>query len=168
VASNLWSLGAYAVPGWSMRGGWRLNRSTGPERSRKIALGYSDDLLLKQTAVMDLNMRAASAGMMILRHLLQPFLLEPLPVTLSEKLVTYNMKSLETARSKDENCDICRSNPCAVMAIAVKPYSFCPVTELPDNLWVKAQRPQYNMEARGVEPLSLRPSNRTSTCLSDR
>jgi hypothetical protein len=124
VASNLWSLGAYAVPGWSMRGGWRLNRSTGPERSRKIALGYSDDLLLKQTAVMDLNMRAASAGMMILRHLLQPFLLEPLPVTLSENLVTYNMKSLETARSKDENCDICRSNPCAVMAIAVKQLGF--------------------------------------------
>jgi hypothetical protein len=84
---------------------------TGAERKRKIALGYSDDLLLKQPAVMDLNMRAASAGMMMLRHLLQPFLLEPLPVTLAENLVTYNLKAVEVARSRDEACDICRCNP---------------------------------------------------------
>jgi hypothetical protein len=51
---------------------------TAAECERKIALGYSDDLLLKQPAVVDLNMRAASAGTMLLRHLLQPFLLEPL------------------------------------------------------------------------------------------
>jgi hypothetical protein len=60
---------------------------------------------------MDLNMRAASAGMMMLRHLLQPFLLEPLPVTLAENLVTYNLKAVEVARSRDEACDICRCNP---------------------------------------------------------
>ena len=50
---------------------------TGAERKRKIALGYCDDLLIKQPAVMDLNMRAASSGVMLLRHLLQPFLLTP-------------------------------------------------------------------------------------------
>lgn len=86
---------------------------TAVERRRKIALGYSDDLLLKQPAVMDLNMRAASAGMMLLRHLLQPFLLEPLPVTLAENLVTYNMKALTAAKSGNGKCDICCVNPFA-------------------------------------------------------
>lgn len=84
---------------------------TVPERKRKIALGYSDDLLIKQPAVMDLNMRAASAGVMLMRHLLQPFLLTPLPVTLAENLVTYNLKAVSSARNRDEACDICRVNP---------------------------------------------------------
>lgn len=84
---------------------------TGAERNRKIALGYSDDLLIKQPAVMDLNMRAASTGVMLLRHLLQSFLLEPLPVTLTENLVTYNMKAIASARTRNEACDICRVNP---------------------------------------------------------
>lgn len=84
---------------------------TGAERKRKIAMGYSDDLLLKQPAVMDLNMRAASAGVMLLRHLLQPFLLTPLPVTLADNLVTYNMKGVSLARNANETCDICRVNP---------------------------------------------------------
>jgi hypothetical protein len=83
---------------------------TGAERRRKIALGYSDDLLIKQPAVMDLNMRAASAGVMVLRHLLQPFLRAPLPVTLAENLVTFNMKPVAAARSCSEGCDICQAN----------------------------------------------------------
>ena len=83
---------------------------TAAERQRKIALGYSDDLLLKQPAVMDLNMRAASAGVMLLRHLLQPFLLQPLPVTLAENLVTYNMKALPSAKAANHSCSICRVN----------------------------------------------------------
>jgi hypothetical protein len=82
----------------------------GTERKRKIALGYSDDLLIKQPAVMDLNMRAASAGIMLLRHLLQPFLRTPLPVTLAENLVTFNMKPVAEARSRNESCDICQMN----------------------------------------------------------
>ena len=84
---------------------------TGAERKRKIALGYSDDLLIKQPAVMDLNMRAASAGVMVLRHLLQPFLRTPLPVTLSENLVTFNMKAVASPRNGDKGCDICQANP---------------------------------------------------------
>ena len=83
---------------------------TASERQRKIALGYSDDLLLKQPAVMELNMRAASAGMLLLRHLLQPFLLEPFPVTLAENLVTYNMKAIASPRSGNDACNICRAN----------------------------------------------------------
>lgn len=59
---------------------------------------------------MELNMRAASAGMMLLRHLLQPFLLEPVPVTLAENLVTYNMKAVASARSRNDACNICRVN----------------------------------------------------------
>jgi hypothetical protein len=84
---------------------------TGGERKRRIALGYSDDLLIKQPAVMDLNMRAASVGVMLLRHLLQPFLLKPLPVTIAENLVTYNMKAVASARARSEACDVCQSNP---------------------------------------------------------
>ena len=83
----------------------------GAERKRKITLGYSDDLLLKQPAVMDLNMRAASAAVMVLRHLLQPFLRTPLPVTLAENLVTFNMKPVAAARNRNERCDICQANP---------------------------------------------------------
>ena len=86
---------------------------TGAERRGKIALGYSDDLLIKQPAVMDLNMRAASAGVMVLRHLLQPFLRMPLPVTLAENLVTFNMKAVASARNRNEACDVCQSNPYA-------------------------------------------------------
>jgi len=89
---------------------------TAAERQRKIALGYSDDLLLKQPAVMDLNMRAASAGVMLLRHLLQPFLLEPLPVTLAENLVTYNMKALPAAKAATHSCNICQVNSFAGFA----------------------------------------------------
>jgi len=83
---------------------------TGAERRRKIALGYSDDLLINQPAVMDLNMRAASAGFLLLRHLLQPFLLSPLPVTLAENFVTYNMKAVASARNCNDLCDVCRIN----------------------------------------------------------
>ena len=84
---------------------------TGVERKRKIALGYCDDLLIKQPAVMDLNMRAASAGVMVLRHLLQPFLRIPLPVTLAENFVTFNLKPVAKARNRNESCDICQVNP---------------------------------------------------------
>ena len=108
----------YVAPGsWCLRCTGLVNPRrlgfeslTAAERNRKIALGYSDDLLLKQPAVMDLNMRAASAGVMLLRHLLQPFLLEPLPVTLTENLVTYNMKAIKTARTRNDKCDICQIN----------------------------------------------------------
>ena len=52
-------------------------------------------------------------GMMLLRHLLQPFLLDPLPVTLAENLVTYNMKPIAAVRVKNDRCDVCNSNPAA-------------------------------------------------------
>jgi hypothetical protein len=110
---------SYVAPGrWCLRCCGFINPRrlafeslTAPERKRKIAQGYSDDLLLKQPAVMDLNMRAASAGALLLRHLLQPFLLEPLPVALKENFVTANVKRIMTPRAASDTCDICRSNP---------------------------------------------------------
>jgi hypothetical protein len=60
---------------------------------------------------MELNMRAASAGVMVLRHLLQPFLRTPLPVTIAENLVTFNMKAVASARNRNHGCGICQANP---------------------------------------------------------
>jgi len=81
------------------------------ERERVVALGYSRDLIVKKPAVMDLNMRSASYGMMVLRHLLQPFLLTPLPVTITENLVTYTLRALSRPRAGSPDCRICRRNP---------------------------------------------------------
>ena len=59
---------------------------------------------MKQPAVMDLNMRAASNGMMFLRHLLQPFLLTPLPLMVLENLVTYSVKAVRETRAFNARC----------------------------------------------------------------
>jgi hypothetical protein len=80
------------------------------ERARVRALGYSEDLVIDQPAVMDLNMRAASFGMMVLRHLLQPFLLAPLPVMILENLVTYSVKAIRDARALNTKCPLCQAN----------------------------------------------------------
>ena len=84
---------------------------TRPEREREIRLGYSDDLLLTQPAVMELNMRAASLGSLIARHLLQPFLLTPLPVVLLENIVTYSMRAISVAKNASPHCPLCTANP---------------------------------------------------------
>jgi hypothetical protein len=80
------------------------------ERERVRKLGYSDDLVIDQPAVMDLNMRAASFGMMVLRHLLQPFLLTPLPVMMLENMVTYSLRAIREARALDPTCPVCQAN----------------------------------------------------------
>ncbi len=80
------------------------------ECERVRAQGYSDDLVLDQPAVMDLNMRAASNGMMVLRHLLQPFLLTPLPVMILENIVTYSLKAIREPRALNQNCAVCQAN----------------------------------------------------------
>jgi hypothetical protein len=80
------------------------------ERQRKIELGYSNDLIIDKPAVMDLNMRPVSMGMLVLRHLLQPFLLEPLPVAISENAVTYTTIPVSVARNADPACPTCKLN----------------------------------------------------------
>jgi hypothetical protein len=80
------------------------------EQARVRAQGYSDDLAIDQPAVMDLNMRAASCGMMIVRHLLQPFLLTPLPVMALENMVTYSTKAIREAKALNRQCPVCQTN----------------------------------------------------------
>lgn len=80
------------------------------ERERVRAQGYSSDLLLSQPAVMDLNISAAHLGMMFLRHLLQPFLLEPLPYSITDNIVTYSRRAIRTARADNPRCPICHAN----------------------------------------------------------
>jgi hypothetical protein len=81
------------------------------ERQREIELGYSADLILNQPAVMDLNMRAASLGTLVLRHLLQPFLQTPLPTMILENLVTFSMRAIQQARNQRTDCPLCGNNP---------------------------------------------------------
>lgn len=81
------------------------------ERKRIADQGYSADLLLKQPAVMDLNMLASGSAMLIVRHLLQPFLDTPLPVTVSTNMVMYSMRKTMKARAYDESCNLCGKNP---------------------------------------------------------
>lgn len=77
------------------------------ERGRVARLGYSDDLLMTQPAVMDLNAMAAARGMMIVRHLLQPFLLSPLPSSIRENVLTYRVIPEVYATSPNPTCDVC-------------------------------------------------------------
>lgn len=81
------------------------------ERGRVVQLGYADDLLLKRPAVMELNMRAASLGVLVLRHLLQPFLLEPLPVAIKENVAMFSLRAITEPHAKDPACTVCRNNP---------------------------------------------------------
>jgi hypothetical protein len=89
----------------------RLESLSATEREREISLGYSDDLVMDQPAVMDLNMRAASGGMLLIRHILQPFLREPLPVSISENFVSFRTIAASKARNHDPLCPICQQNP---------------------------------------------------------
>ncbi len=66
---------------------------------------------MDQPAVMDLNMRAASGGMLLIRHILQPFLREPLPVSFSENFVTFRTIAATKARKHDPLCPVCQQNP---------------------------------------------------------
>ena len=62
----------------------RLEGLASEELQRVLAMGYAKNRTLTAPAVMDLNMRAASYGVLVLRHLLQPFLDMPLPTHIIE------------------------------------------------------------------------------------
>jgi len=83
----------------------RLEGLSDEELDRVIGMGYSEDIRLVAPAVMDLNMRAASYGMLVLRHLLQPFLDTPLPTHIKESLTNYAVKAIRCAPEPD--CPIC-------------------------------------------------------------
>lgn len=68
-------------------------------------MGYTKDVPLNAPAVMDLNMRAASYGVLVLRHLLQPFLDVPLPTHIKESVTNFSIKRI--TKPLIENCPIC-------------------------------------------------------------
>ena len=83
----------------------RLEGYDEKERARIIGMGYSTDLPMESPAVMDLNMRASSAAMLWIRHLLQPFLATPMPHALKETVTNFSMKQVYYERNAD--CCIC-------------------------------------------------------------
>lgn len=88
------------------------------EKARVLAMGYTKDVRLDAPAVMDLNMRAASYGMLVLRHLLQPFLDTPLPTHIKEALTNYSIKRLRV--SQHENCHVCGSSGRQALGDAIR------------------------------------------------
>lgn len=83
----------------------RLEGMAEGERNRVIAMGYCEDIRLVAPAVMDLNMRAASYAMLVVRHLLQPFLDNPLPTHIKESLTNYNTRPVTLHREPE--CPVC-------------------------------------------------------------
>ena len=83
----------------------RLEGLDTDEKARVLAMGYAKEIPLDAPAVMDVNMRAASYAMLLMRHLLQAFLDTPVPTHIKETLTNYSMKGIrKTAR---EDCQIC-------------------------------------------------------------
>jgi hypothetical protein len=74
------------------------------ERERIASLQYGAPL--EQAAVMDLNARAASFGALVLRHLVQPMLREPLHVHILESLLTCSMNP-DRGRARASGCFVC-------------------------------------------------------------
>lgn len=83
----------------------RIEGYENEERDRVLDMGYSADIRLHAPAVMDLNMRAASAAMLLVRHLIQPFLRAPLPHTLKEAVTNFSNRQLHFPSNDD--CLIC-------------------------------------------------------------
>ena len=86
----------------------RLESYGNAERGRHIAMGYSADIQLKAPAVMDLNMRAASQAMLLVRHLLQPFLATPLAHPCRETVTSFHVRALRYQSHPD--CTVCGSS----------------------------------------------------------
>jgi len=86
----------------------RLEGLEDKEYKRVIAMGYSQDIFLAAPSVMDLNMRAASYSVLVLRHLLQSFLDSPLPTHIKETLTNFSMRGIRSNGNAD--CAICGVN----------------------------------------------------------
>lgn len=135
AGKNVVSLDArvsYVAPGrWCLRCSGYINPkrvalecSERSEGERVVALGYSDNLIITQPAVMELNMRAASLGSFVLRHLLQPFLAIPLPVAILENVAMLAMRKIEAPRSPNERCPTCQVNPLYGVGDCAEPAGF--------------------------------------------
>jgi len=83
----------------------RLEGYEDDEFDRVIAMGYSSDIRLAAPSVMDLNMRAASYAVLVARHLLQPFLSQPLSTHIKESLTNYSVRGVR--HQPHAECVIC-------------------------------------------------------------
>jgi hypothetical protein len=83
----------------------RLEGLSDHELERTISMGYCKDIRLSAPAVMDLNMRPSSYALLLLRHLLQPFLATPIPTSIRESLTNFTIKARFEQSSED--CLIC-------------------------------------------------------------
>ncbi len=86
----------------------RLEGLSQEERRRHIGMGYCDDIDIKQPAVMELNMRAASLASLLVRHLIQPFLDCSLEMDMRESLLTLSHRQPRSKSGKSHNpCSEC-------------------------------------------------------------
>ena len=85
----------------------RLEGLAPDEQERVLAMGYSRDIRLQAPAVMELNMRAASLAMLVVRHLLQPFLDTPLPTSIRESVTNYKIRTRHDEGRPE--CSVCGS-----------------------------------------------------------
>ncbi len=76
------------------------------ERRRHIGLGYCQDIDIKQPAVMELNMRAASFAALFIRHLVQPFLDQGGEMDFRESITSMTIKKVGLKSPKME-CAVC-------------------------------------------------------------
>lgn len=83
----------------------RLEGYSDIEQDRVLKMGDSTDIRLKAPNVMDVNMRAASMAMLVIRHFLQRYLLTPLPLTIKEAVTSFSMRTRQ--HSSCGNCTIC-------------------------------------------------------------
>ena len=75
------------------------------EQDRVLNLGYTADFRIKAPAVMDLNMRASSSAMLLIRHLLQPYLATPLAHTIKEAVTNFSTRLVKHA--SEPACPLC-------------------------------------------------------------
>lgn len=75
------------------------------ELDRIMDMGYNEEFRISSPAVMELNMRAAAQAGLLLRHLLQPFLMTPLPHSIRDSLTNFSTRGVEA--TADPNCMVC-------------------------------------------------------------
>jgi molybdopterin/thiamine biosynthesis adenylyltransferase len=85
----------------------RLEGLQPEERKRQVGLGYCRDIDIRQPAVMELNMRAASLASLFIRHLFQPFLDVSLGTDMRESLLLLKHKQPNLKKERKQPCEIC-------------------------------------------------------------
>lgn len=85
----------------------RLEGLSLDERRRHIGMGYCEDIDIKQPAVMELNMRAASLASLLIRNLIQPLFDFTLEMDLRESILTFSHRQLKSKSQKIQPCLEC-------------------------------------------------------------